>query len=465
MPLKMKQRFALLLVLLALFSSCLIVNASDTETINYKNLEIDLGSGITASAQLTYPSNGEGPYPCVLLIQGSGCTDMNGYIPSYATGTGTSTKPLQQIAEYLSERGMAVLRYNKRGVGMDSKLIDQDVFLNITFQALVHDAEKAFNALLEQEETDEGDVTLIGHSEGSLIAAKIACKTPGVKKIVLLGAVAHNLREILEYQVVERKAAYLEEVIDGDKDGLISINEVVSLGSSDIFLPVPDFTLIENRTGEWDWPIGLDSNDDGLMSINEEFVPRNLEYLEMLTSPEHPQFKWYESHFELEPTLSMIGNITCSVLLLHGKGDAQAQVQEAFLLQQRLAEVNHRDHLLITYPGLGHSFYPVDGWKQPLGPIQDYVLSDISSWITDPARSVPYISTRLQFYEEKIDETMNKLSVLDSELQSFNGYLRDILQLEKSLSRYRNLAFLAVGLSLFSALNSIRSLRRDSNKE
>ena len=51
-----------------------------------------------------------------------------------------------------------------------------------------------------------------------------------------------------------------------------------------------------------------------------------------------------------------------------------------FLLQQRLTEVNHPDHTLITYPNLGHLFYPSSQWKNGIGPIQQYVLADLYAW-------------------------------------------------------------------------------------
>ena len=51
-------------------------------------------------------------------------------------------------------------------------------------------------------------------------------------------------------------------------------------------------------------------------------------------------------------------SLNLHILLLNGKNDSQTPVQQAFLLQQRLTEVNHPDHTLITYPNLGHVFYP-----------------------------------------------------------------------------------------------------------
>src|SRR6478735_12259441 len=87
------------------------------QTIKYRNLVIDLGKGVKTNAQLTYPAIGKGPFPGVLLMQGSGAIDKNetlGFIHK------NGPKPpllLWDIAQYLSERGFTVLRYDKRGVG------------------------------------------------------------------------------------------------------------------------------------------------------------------------------------------------------------------------------------------------------------------------------------------------------------------------------------------------------------
>jgi hypothetical protein len=50
-------------------------------------------------------------------------------------------------------------------------------------------------------------------------------------------------------------------------------------------------------------------------------------------------------------------------------------------LQQKLTELSHPDHILITYPNLGHLFYPSSQWKTGVGPIQQYVLADLYSWL------------------------------------------------------------------------------------
>jgi uncharacterized protein len=81
--------------------------------------------------------------------------------------------------------------------------------------------------------------------------------------------------------------------------------------------------------------------------------------------------------------LNIIGNVpsATSILILQGENDTQTPVQQAFLLQQRLTEVNHPDHILITYPNLGHVFYRSSQWETRNGPIQQYVLAGLYVWL------------------------------------------------------------------------------------
>jgi uncharacterized protein len=92
---------------------------------------------------------------------------------------------------------------------------------------------------------------------------------------------------------------------------------------------------------------------------------------------------WLRSHFNLAPTLSVIGNVSKSIgiLMLNGENDSQTPVQQTFLLQQRLTDVNHPDHSIITYPDLVHIFYPTSQWQTNLGPIPQFVLADLYAWL------------------------------------------------------------------------------------
>jgi len=472
----------LVMILLSSFPSA---SALNQEIISRRDLVIDLGDGLTTDAQLTFPAVGNGPFPGVLLIHGSGNTDMNEYVPPEISNTENGSRPCLQIADYLSERGFAVLRYNKRGVGLKGVIIDVNIVVNTTFEYLLQDAEKALETLIQQPEVDATDISILGHSEGTWIAPRIAIKDTRIKKIVLMSAGAHNIYDILHFQIVEQSISEFEE-IDGNNDGLWSIQEVsvLPLIQRDAF--------IENSTGDWSWRPGVDPNGDGYISLVEETLPLWNQIFEYLTTAEYPGSIWYQSHFALENNLEIIGNVSAGILILQGEEDTQTPLQEAFLLEQRLTETKHPDHTLISYPGLGHSFYPVDGWKQPLGPIQDYVLSDLAAWLKDPARNIHHLCAQLQTAENIIDALQGQLGDLDSEfliksselenmhvkICELEGQVELLLresstlldtsaelessndELQSDLNSSKNLTYIALGVAIIAVVLVMRTQRK-----
>jgi pimeloyl-ACP methyl ester carboxylesterase len=380
-----------LLLVAAMFSSSILSNPTFNnyltsalaqpfiETVKYRDLIIDLGNGVTTNAQLTLPAVGDGPFPGVLLVHGSGATDMNETLSP-------DTKPFWQIAQYLSERGFAVLRYDKRGVGANSQIIDYNIWGNLTFDDLKNDAEIALAVLTQQPEVDPSKITLIGHSEGTIIVPRIVIdqeenkttnSTTTIENIVLMASVAQNVVDLLHYQMVDVSLAYAQQVLDRNNTGLFSIQEAIS---SDPLFGEPLAALFGR-------------NATGTLDIDKQLKPFLEGQYENITSADiraKCSFQgacpiWLNSHDVLEPNLSIIGNISNStrVLILHGENDSQAPIQQSFLLQQRLTEVNHPDHTLITYPDLGHLFNSSSQWYTEFGPVEQYVLSDLHRWLSD----------------------------------------------------------------------------------
>src|SRR3954447_7019764 len=138
------------------------------QTIKYRNLVIDLGNGVKTNAQLTLPTVGKGPFPGVLLIAGSGANDKNETLGFVHKNGPKPPTPFWQTAQYLSERGFAVLRYDKRGISANYT-INQNVWGNATVNDLIHDAGRALNILTLQPEVDPKRISIIGHSEGTII--------------------------------------------------------------------------------------------------------------------------------------------------------------------------------------------------------------------------------------------------------------------------------------------------------
>jgi uncharacterized protein len=354
------------------------------ETVKHRDLVIDLGNGIQTNAQLTIPAVGKGPFPAVLLVAGSGAIDMNVTISP-------DVKPFWQIAQYLSERGFVVLRYDKRGVGANGTIIDTNVWGNITFDDLKNDAAKALDVLIEQPEVDPNKISLIGHSEGTIIIPRLVIdlndnytnnsteNLTKVANIVLMSAVAQNLFDVLHAQVVDDTLAYAHQVLDKNHTGSFSIRE-----------PIKHPELSEGVATYFG------NSTSGYIDIENQLKPLLEKVFENITSGD-TQAKcpvgtcplWIRSHTELEPTLDVIGNVSdsTSILMMNGENDSQSTVQQAFLLEQRLTEVNHPNHTLITYPDLGHVFSPSSKWFTEFGPIEQYVLSDLYRWLSDHSHS------------------------------------------------------------------------------
>ena len=385
------------------------------QTIKYRNLVIDLGKGVKTHAQLTLPAVGKGPFPAVLLVSGSGANDKNETL-GFVHKTGPKPPmPLWQTAQYLSERGFAVLRYDKRGVDGNFTIVDKNIWANTTINDLIQDSKKALNVLVQQPEVDPKRISIIGHSEGTAIAPRVAIdNSTKVKNIILMGTVAQNLRDIVYYQYVNLPSEYATQELDKNHTGLISIQQISNdphrysvlvnlLVPSSVlytFLRTHDTKVISNALVN---KFGNNTIQDGYISIDKQLRPLLIKKYENLTASNPSKCNNVEgcpallrSYFDLIPTLSIIGNVSKStgILLLNGENDSLTPVQQTFLLQQRLTEVNHPDHTLITYPNLGHQFYPSSQWKTGVGPFEPYVLADVYAWLeSHSGLSHSYITT------------------------------------------------------------------------
>jgi uncharacterized protein len=384
------------------------------QTIKYRNLDIDLGNGVKTNAQLTLPAVGKGPFPGILLIPGSGANNKNetlGFI--HKTGPKPLT-PFWQIAQYLSERGFAVLRYDKRSVGANFT-INQNIWANTTINDLIQDSKKALNVLVRQPEVDPKRISIIGHSEGTVIAPRVAIdNSTKVKNIILMATIGQNLRDIVYNQYVNLPSEYATQVLDKNHTGLISIQQIsndpfrysllvnllVPTSVLHTFLRTHDTKVISNALVN---KFGNNTIQDGYISIDKQLKPMLVKTYENLTASNPSKCNdiggcpaLLRSYFDLIPNLSIIGNVSKStgILLLNGENDSQTPVQQAFLLQQRLTEVNHPDHTLITYPNLGHQLYPSSQWSTGVGLFEPYVLADIYAWLAaHSGLSHPYVTT------------------------------------------------------------------------
>ena len=140
------------------------------ETISFTTTE-----GLVLEGIVSYPKKGDGPFPALLLIAGSGLhdADLTIDIPEYRFTHGEQ-KHFRDLARFFSRRGMTALRYNKRGASFDHASDQPDLLWNSTFDDLVSDAESAYGALWSHPSADPERMAILGISEGTMVAPRVA---------------------------------------------------------------------------------------------------------------------------------------------------------------------------------------------------------------------------------------------------------------------------------------------------
>lgn len=213
-----------------------------------------------------------------------------------------------------------------------------------------------------------------------------------------MGIVAGNYSK-LQYQSVTILLMYAKQVLDKNNTEIIKIENATT---------DPIFKYLTEGYLAYLLPVGRNLNNtdilkkileqevknisnSSLISIDKHLKPLLVKAYENAISNNNQSkcnnplgcSKWFRSEPELDPNLSITGNVSSNtgLLILNGENDISTRVQRAFIIQQRLTEVNHRDHSLITYPNLRHYFYPSTEGMPGNGPIPQYVLADLYAWL------------------------------------------------------------------------------------
>ncbi|HEY1753364.1 MAG TPA: alpha/beta hydrolase [Caulobacteraceae bacterium] len=155
----------------------------------YKDEDVafeDAGAHVKLAGTLTLPK-GDGPFPAVVLIAGSGPNTRNEPLLGHQV--------FLVLADYLTRHGIAVLRYDKRGTGVSG-----GDYGKATTADFADDAEAAAAYLRGRKEIDPRHVGLIGHSEGGLIAPMVAARDADVAFVVMMAGPGVDGYDILTEQ-------------------------------------------------------------------------------------------------------------------------------------------------------------------------------------------------------------------------------------------------------------------------
>lgn len=148
-----------------------------------KDREVTVGSGEWAlRGTRTLPAAGEGPFPAIVLVHGSGPHDRD--------ETVGGTKVFRDLAGGLAARGVVVLRYEKRTKAHGTRMKDAEITVK---EEVVDDALAAAALLRGQPEVDAKRVALLGHSLGGMLAPRVAAADPGLAGIAIVAGSARPL--------------------------------------------------------------------------------------------------------------------------------------------------------------------------------------------------------------------------------------------------------------------------------
>jgi hypothetical protein len=303
----------------------------------FQEREVTVGSGEWQLPGILSLPVGAGPFPAVVLVHGSG--------PGDADETIGPNKPFKDLAWGLSSRGIAVLRYTKRTLKYGSRIAEN--FGNFTVkEEAIDDATSAAALLSKLPEIDARHICVLGHSEGGMLAPRIAAATKEISGIILMAGNTRPLEDMVVAQVT-----YLASLDDKMKEAgarqVQDIEEIVKQIKSPTLSPADTITLF-----------GFKAPGSYFLDLRK-YNPA--EVAASLTNP---------------------------ILVLQGERDYQVTMKDFDGWKKALAGKSSVTFKL--YPGLTHLFMPSLSPGSGLGTPADYqkpqhvseaVISDIAAWI------------------------------------------------------------------------------------
>jgi uncharacterized protein len=298
---------------------------------------------------LTVPRGTE-RLPAVVIIAGSGPHDRNEEIAGH--------KPALVLADALTRRGYAVLRYDKRGVAKSTG--DHSSATTLDFAS---DVTAAIAYLRSRPDIDGAEVGLIGHSEGGTIAAIVAAKDPRLAFIVMMAGFAVPGRVLVAEQI--RRIGIVEGETPEAATQAFNLNRRLY----DAIAASKDQREAEARVRK--------------LLASARPRPTQAQFDQALQFTELPYMRFMLAH---DPSKSF-EEVRVPVLALCGSRDLVVP-PDVNIPALRKALAHNRDVTIVEMPDLNHFFqHAATGSPREFGKIEETmapeVLSLISNWIVE----------------------------------------------------------------------------------
>lgn len=306
-----------------------------TEEVRFENAE----HNVTLAGTLSLPK-GKGPFPAVILVSGSGAQNRDEELFGH--------KPFLVISDYFTRRGIAVLRYDDRGVGKST-----GNFATSTTADFAYDAASAFLYLKGHKRINKKKIGIVGHSEGGTIASMVAAADTQVRFVVMLAAPGVRIDELL---LKQNKMAQ-------ELSGISKMETMISLELIrkfyDVLLNEPDLDKAK---------LSIES----LLKRHQESMPTEIaDQIKKQTPDILANFlsPWFRYFIKIDPK-HFVKQITCPVLAINGSKDVQVEaIDNLMAIRRYLAESGNINAYTYIIPDLNHLMQHCE-----TGAVSEYVL-------------------------------------------------------------------------------------------
>ena len=340
-----------------------VIRPQDPTDFPYKQEEVSFSNpkgGNQLSGTLTIPNTGK-VTKIVVLISGSGPQNRNEEIAQY------NHRPFLVWSDWLTRNGIAVLRYDDRGVGKST-----GVFNNSTSADFADDAEAAVDYIKSRADLNKLSIGLVGHSEGGMIAPMVASRNSNVKFIVLLAGPGIPISKLLVQQ--NKDIMRLAGAPDNAVDAAATLNEK-------IYAAVINDKNLANEEFKSKMSTFLTAELNG----NQAGSPADIAQ-QVKTITNQVSGTWYRYFLAFDPAV-YLSKLKSPVLAVNGTLDAQVASEPNLNgIKESLSKAGHKHFEIVPLEGLNHLLQKsTTGSPNEYGEISETVnpiaLQKVSDWI------------------------------------------------------------------------------------
>lgn len=314
-----------------------------------EEVAFDSAPGVKLAGALTLPP-GKGPFPAAVLITGSGPQDRDEQLLGH--------RPFLVLADHLTRRGIAVLRYDDRGFAKST-----GDFPEATSADFAVDAAAAVAFLRARRDIDPRRVGLIGHSEGGLVAPMVAAMDPRIGFVVLLAGPGAPSRELMSAQRLAVGKAM------GAPAEAVARNDELARRIDAVLIEIADWEAAKLEVTKL---IGQGAAAAG-MPADRAIAANQLLFT-----------KWYREFIAYDPAPNL-AKLTMPVLALNGSNDVQVVAGQNLPAIREALKAN-KDATVVELPGLNHLFQTsATGSPLEYGRLEEtfapVALTTVSDWV------------------------------------------------------------------------------------